>query len=117
VATARTYRETNRDLPLSRHRAGQQHIRHVTARNDQEQAHRTEQRVHHGTEIANDEVDQFRHLDSSVWRIGVGMFGGATRRNHRELRLGLTERHTWTQARPEPPRRRIRLRIVSPLEG
>jgi len=117
VAAARTHGETSRDLLVSRRRAGQQHVRNVTAGNDEEQAHSTEQRVHDRTKIADDKVDPFLHHDSCARRIRVRIFSGATRRNNRELRLGLTERHTWTQTGHERPRRCIRPRIVAPREN
>ena len=65
-----------RHLPLTRRRAGEQHVGDVAAGDEQQQDDRAEQREQHVAEAADDAVAQVEHLDPHLRRVLVGVRRG-----------------------------------------
>jgi hypothetical protein len=90
-------------LALAHGRAREEHVRHVAARDEHQQANRGEQRVEHRPEAADDGIDHVDDAQAEVRRVVGRELSGAARGEGRELRLGLLERGAACEPRLEVP--------------
>ena len=111
--TARAEREPDRHLALPRRAARQQHVRHVAARDQQQQPHRRRERIQRRLESPDDAVGPADDLDDELPGIAVRILLGQPARDDVELRLRLRKRHARLQLRLEHEEPAIDLRIAA----